>query len=92
MNSDTFDFTSHDSVSFCQLFSHLVEPMRGLETAESLSYDLGDVHIKVVTLGHKMANGLIVGGNARCVAMLEVLKDVIRCEREMNFVCSPKFN
>ncbi len=63
-----------------------MEPTRGLETAASLSYDLGDIHVKVVTVGHKMAKGLIVGGNARCVALLEALKDVIRYERERNVV------
>ncbi len=65
-----------------------MEPTRGLETATSLSYDLGDIHVKVVAVGHKMAKGLIVGGNARCVAMLEALKHAIRYEREINFVCS----
>ena len=58
------------------LFSHL-EPFK---TVEQLKPDLKNeelIHPEVTSLGLKMSEFLIVGGNARCKAMLLVFKKVI---------------
>jgi len=61
------------------MFSHL--PAYNKITSLSMSstpWSRASIHPGIVTLGLKYADGIISGGNARCVAMLHTFKQVIQ--------------
>eukprot|EP01027_Heterolobosea_sp_BB2_P016451 GEZU01023434.1.p1 GENE.GEZU01023434.1~~GEZU01023434.1.p1 ORF type:complete len:516 (+),score=156.75 GEZU01023434.1:395-1942(+) len=59
-------------------FLHLPQYEPADSVAMKLSLNNPDVHPAMVQLGFKYASGLIVGSNARCVALLNALKEVVK--------------
>jgi translation initiation factor eIF-2B subunit delta len=61
-----------------QIFDHLTS--YSLKNSESIGIaaSLNDTHPAIASLGLRFANGSIRGANARCFAMLEAMKEVVR--------------
>lgn len=59
------------------LFSHLPPP-RHMDVKAALQRTRGDVHPSIVRLGLDYANGAVRGADARCVAMLEAFREVVK--------------
>jgi translation initiation factor eIF-2B subunit delta len=59
-----------------RIYSHL-DPYKSLIEKSQIPVNSKVVHPAIVNLGLQYANGLIRGGNARCVAFMEALKQVI---------------
>lgn len=60
------------------LFSHLHQYERELSISRELPVVGGNIHPAVVELGLQLAEGIISGSNARCVAFMNVMAKVIR--------------
>jgi hypothetical protein len=59
------------------LFSHLHQYEREMSIGRRLPAVGGAVHPAVLELGLKLADGVVVGANARCLALLAALRKVI---------------
>lgn len=59
------------------LFSHLPPP-RHMDVQAALQRARGDVHPVIVRLGLDYARGAVRGANARCIAMLEAFREVVK--------------
>lgn len=59
-----------------QFFSHL-QQYRPETLSQPSPFSLGELHPAILRLGLQYADGVVCGSNARCVAMLHALKQVI---------------
>ncbi|CAD5119028.1 DgyrCDS7678 [Dimorphilus gyrociliatus] len=59
------------------LFSHLNQFERENTLTETISFASHTIHPAVIRLGVQYAQGVICGSNARCIALLSVLKKLI---------------
>ncbi|KAK2138519.1 hypothetical protein NP493_7581g00002 [Ridgeia piscesae] len=59
------------------LFSHLHQCEREVSLTQSIPFSSGKIHPAIMKLGLQYAEGVICGSNARCVALLGALKQVI---------------
>uniref|UniRef100_K3WT83 Translation initiation factor eIF2B subunit delta n=1 Tax=Globisporangium ultimum (strain ATCC 200006 / CBS 805.95 / DAOM BR144) TaxID=431595 RepID=K3WT83_GLOUD len=59
------------------LFSHLPQYERESSLSLNVGFSNKEIHPSVLSLGLKYAEGKILGGNARCIAMLNAFKEVI---------------
>ncbi|NWI17236.1 EI2BD factor, partial [Crypturellus soui] len=60
------------------LFSHLHQYSRNRPLTQQMSIPSTVIHPAVVRLGLQYSQGIINGSNARCIALLEVFKQLIR--------------
>ncbi|KAM8810034.1 translation initiation factor eIF2B subunit delta [Eudromia elegans] len=60
------------------LFSHLHQYSRNKPLTQQMSIPSTVIHPAVVRLGLQYSQGIINGSNARCIALLEVFKQLIR--------------
>ncbi|XP_065192414.1 translation initiation factor eIF2B subunit delta-like [Sycon ciliatum] len=61
----------------CRLFSHLHQHLRNFPLTTHMPMDNADIHKSVLKLGIMYADYSIRGSNARCIALLRVLKEMI---------------
>ncbi|KAI0228007.1 Translation initiation factor eIF-2B subunit delta [Lamellibrachia satsuma] len=59
------------------LFSHLHQYEHEVSLTQSVPFSSGKIHPAIMKLGLQYAEGVICGSNARCVALLGALKQVI---------------
>lgn len=59
------------------LFSHLPQYERESSLSLNVGFSSDEIHPAILTLGLKYAEGKITGANARCVALLTALKEVV---------------
>jgi translation initiation factor eIF-2B subunit delta len=59
------------------LFRHLVQYERNVKLTHQLGFNSSTIHPAVLQLGTKYMEGVISGSNARCIALLMVMKKVI---------------
>ncbi|ETV88860.1 hypothetical protein, variant [Aphanomyces astaci] len=60
------------------LFSHLPQFERESSLSLNVGFSKAEIHPAILSLGLKYAEGKLVGGNARCVAMLTAFQQVIK--------------
>ncbi|KAM0749038.1 nagb/rpia/CoA transferase-like protein [Meredithblackwellia eburnea MCA 4105] len=60
-----------------QLFLHLDTPSSSRSLSHSSKYSTSNIHPSIIKLALQYAEFKIVGANARCIALVEALKDVI---------------
>uniref|UniRef100_A0A674IVN9 Uncharacterized protein n=1 Tax=Terrapene triunguis TaxID=2587831 RepID=A0A674IVN9_9SAUR len=60
------------------LFSHLHQYSRKVPLTQQMSIPATAIHPAVVRLGLQYSQGLLNGSNARCLALLQVFRQVIR--------------
>lgn len=59
------------------LFSHLHQYEKDISLTKDISFSSGNIHPAIIKLGLQYAEGVITGSNARCIALLCALKEVI---------------
>lgn len=75
--ADTSAATKADAASDpLQLFLHLDLPSHSSQLSHSSNRSTANIHPSIIRLALQYAEFKIVGANARCIAMLEALKDV----------------
>ncbi|CAM9138621.1 unnamed protein product [Discosporangium mesarthrocarpum] len=67
------DAGQHSTGKMVTMFSHLVEPKKGVAPPPSK-----EIHASIVELGYKYASGEVTGSTARAVEMLMAFQDVVR--------------
>ena len=60
-----------------QLFSHLHQYEREFSISSSYPMIGSHIHPSIMTLGLQFSEGIVLGSNARCVALMKALKDFI---------------
>ncbi|NWY67888.1 EI2BD factor, partial [Erithacus rubecula] len=68
----------HDYGTKVNLFSHLHQYSRKKPLTQQMSIPSTVIHPAVVRLGLQYSQGIINGSNARCIALLEVFKQLIQ--------------
>ncbi|XP_055335254.1 translation initiation factor eIF-2B subunit delta-like [Paramacrobiotus metropolitanus] len=79
-NSETASTTMEASSAIATLgiFSHLPLPHKGVgHLTKTLNFSSPTIHPAIVKLGIRYSSGVISGSNARCVALIEAMKEVI---------------
>lgn len=76
-----------DNTDPLQLFLHLDLPSHSSQLSHSSKSSTSNIHPSIIRLALQYSEFKIVGANARCIAMLEALKDVSLARR----VFSPPF-
>eukprot|EP00466_Bigelowiella_natans_P016618 jgi/Bigna1/37325/e_gw1.19.20.1 len=72
------DRTSVQKQKRVPIFSHLPQYEGHHAVSLQVGLDKEEIHPAILRLGVKFAEGVIVGSNARCMAMLTALKDAVR--------------
>lgn len=67
-----------DNTDPLQLFLHLDLPSHSSQLSHSSKSSTSNIHPSIIRLALQYSEFKIVGANARCIAMLEALKDVSR--------------
>ncbi|XP_077990058.1 translation initiation factor eIF2B subunit delta-like [Glandiceps talaboti] len=60
------------------LFSHLHQYERQVTLTQGIAFHNGGLHPAIIRLGLQYAEGIICGSNARCLALMQAFKAVIR--------------
>jgi translation initiation factor eIF-2B subunit delta len=68
--------TATDNTDPLQLFLHLDLPSHSSQLSHSSKSSTSNIHPSIIRLALQYSEFKIVGANARCIAMLEALKDV----------------